>query len=442
MRQPADFPHWIAPPPACAAAPVLVGFSGGMDSTALLLRLHAARGARPLRAVHVDHGLHPDSATWAAHCAEVCTGLGITLDVVRVQVNRDGGLGLEGEARAARRAAFTGQLRTGEVLALAQHRDDQAETFLLRALRASGTDGLAAMRPWRGFAAGWLWRPLLATPRDALRAYVQAKAIRWIEDPSNADTDRDRNFLRQRVLPLLRERWPAADAALSRSAALSAESADLLLAEDDGLLEGCRTDTGDALVVAALQALPPTRRARVLRHWVAIHVNRGHAPAALPAEGVAWVERALLGTGHDTEACFAWAGTCIRRWRDALYLLPARHGQGATQAGHWHRTWDGLAPLPLPEGGSLALEGVEGFGRMLSVCSRRGGERIRLPGRTHRNSLKQLLQDRGVPPWVRVRMPMLVDDTGTLLAAGDAIVADTFAAWLDARGARLQWRQD
>ena len=102
MRQPADFPDWIAPPPAHAAAPVLVGFSGGMDSTALLLRLHAGRDAHPLRAVHVDHGLHPDSARWAAHCIAVCAGLGITLDVVQVQVNRDGGLGLEGEARAAR----------------------------------------------------------------------------------------------------------------------------------------------------------------------------------------------------------------------------------------------------------------------------------------------------------------------------------------------------
>ena len=135
------------PDPARA---VLVGFSGGLDSSALLHLL--ARAPAPLhnglRAIHVHHGLHPQADAWARHCQSTCEAWSIPLRVVRVEVARSG-TGPEAAARAARHAAFAAELHDDEVLALAHHRDDQAETFLLRALRASGPDGLAAMRPWR-----------------------------------------------------------------------------------------------------------------------------------------------------------------------------------------------------------------------------------------------------------------------------------------------------
>lgn len=501
---------WRPAPAAHAQAPVLVGYSGGMDSHALLHALANLRGAAALRAVHVDHDLQADSAAWARHCADVCAALGVALDIRRVRVERDGPLGLEGAARAARRAAFAASLRPGEVLALAQHRDDQAETFLLRALRASGSDGLAAMRPWRPFAAGWLWRPLLAVPRQALQAYARAQGLRWVDDPTNLETDRDRNFLRHRVLPLLRERWPQADAALARSAALSAESADLLQDEDARLLAAAACGDGDGLSVPALRAWPASRRARLLRRWVAqggrtSRAGDGGAVAQpvgamteerttaceattadgieadasappLPAAGVAWVESALLGETHDTRARFAWAGWRIRRWRDGLYLLrddeDAEDVADAEQAGDAQRTpamaataasvaiaafvwppgssgadddagtrWDGAAPLALPGGGRLCLDGAPHFASPLWLRPRRGGERIRLPGRGHRHRLKQVLQEHGIPPWARARLPLLFAADGELLAAGDRILAADFAAWLEARGARLRWER-
>jgi hypothetical protein len=157
----------------------------------------------------------------------LCAGLDVPLTIARVEV-RDDGDGPEAAAREARHAAFERELRDGETLALAHHRDDQAETFLLRALRGSGADGLGAMRAWRAFGRGWLWRPLLAQPREALRDHATTHGLPWIEDPSNADPRFDRNFLRQRVLPLLRERWPRVDASFARSAALGAEAADAL----------------------------------------------------------------------------------------------------------------------------------------------------------------------------------------------------------------------
>ncbi len=419
------------PQPAAPARPVLAAFSGGLDSTVLLhwLAAHPAMHGG-LRALHVDHGLHADSAAWAAQCRDACAALGVPLEVVRVEVARDSGHGPEAAARAARHGAFAAALREGEALALAHHADDQAETFLLRALRASGPDGLAAMRPWLAYGAGWAWRPLLHTPREALLAHARAHGLRWIEDPSNADPSFDRNYLRHAVMPRLRERWPHAAAALAASARLSAEAADLLDAEDARLLATLQTGRADVLDATALRALPAARRARVLRRWVA-----GLGLPPLPANGIERIERELLPARHDAEPAFAWAGACVRHWRNALHAGVPR----APLPADWEATWDGRAALPLPGGGLLRLEGAGGFDAPLRVHARHGGERIALPGRGHHHALKHVLQDLGMPPWERERLPLLADAAGELLAAGDRVVAAPLQAWLDARGARLAW---
>ncbi|MCM2336797.1 MAG: tRNA lysidine(34) synthetase TilS, partial [Pseudomonas sp.] len=252
------------------AAAVCVGFSGGLDSTVLLHRLAADSDvrARGLRALHVHHGLHVDADRWAEACAATCAALGVPLSTVRVAVVADGD-GPEAAARAARHAAFAEVLREDEVLALAHHRDDQAETFLLRALRGSGVDGLAAMRRWQAIGAMHVWRPLLDVDRAALQAYAADHGLAWSEDPSNADASFDRNFLRERVLPLLRERWPHAGAALARSAAHCTDAAALLADEDARALALLRTLDPHAISLTGLRALPAARRTRVLRAWVA-----------------------------------------------------------------------------------------------------------------------------------------------------------------------------
>ena len=409
---------------------VLVGLSGGLDSTVLLHLLASDAGIRQhgLRALHVHHGLHADADDWAAHCHDVCNALDVPLLIVHVDVDRTTGLGLEGAAREARHRAYVDVLRDGEILALAHHRDDQAETFLLRALRGSGIDGLAAMRPWRAHAGGWLWRPLLDLPRDALRAHAVHHGLRWIEDPGNTDEALDRNFLRARVMPLLRERWPHADAAFARSAALGAQASDLLAQEDDAVLLRAMHDER-TLDAAALRGIPRERRGRILRRWVA-----GLGLPPLPGNGVARIELDLLEAGHDSSARFDWSGARIQRWRDLLHAGRI----DATLPVDWSCGWDGASPLALPTGDAFALHGVGGFDAPLRVHARHGGERIRLPGRMHSHALKHLLQEAGVPPWRRARM-LLLSDGDELLAAGDAIVSARLATWLQARGARLQW---
>ncbi|MDI9240503.1 tRNA lysidine(34) synthetase TilS [Lysobacter sp. LF1] len=428
----------IPPPPAPLlhalhdrpAAPLCVGFSGGLDSTTLLhlLAVHGREGG--LRAIHVHHGLHADADAWTQHCERVCTTLNVPLMVVRVGVVRDG-RGLEAAAREARHAAFESTLLPGEVLALAHHRDDQAETFLLRALRASGPDGLAAMRRWREFGPGHLWRPLLDTAREDLLAYAHAHGLAWIDDPSNEDEGLDRNFLRHRVLPLLRERWPQAEATLARSAVLCAQAHELLADEDAHAFARVATADPQCLSRTRLRSLPTMRRARVIRHWIA---SLGLPP--LPANGIERIEGELLDAREDAEALFQWHGAVVRSWRDLLWaggLQPALPGD-------WRVEWDGTTPLGLPHGGWLHLEGAPHFDRPLIAHARRGGERIVLPGRAHSHTLKHVLQDLGVPPWERERLPLLSDTDGDVLAIGDLAYAASFDRWLRGIGARLHWQ--
>lgn len=482
-------------------APLCVGFSGGLDSAVLLHLLASSPEAheRGLRAMHVHHGLQERADDWAAHCRDVCAALSVPLTIHHVTVPRDSGLGIEGAARQARRAAFAEQLGDSEVLALAHHLDDQAETFLLRALRASGPDGLAAMPAWRPFARGHLWRPLLHVPRAALERYAHAHGLLWIDDPSNTDVSFDRNFLRQRVLPLLRERWPRAAASMARSAALCGEASGLLADEDARALRACALAVGAAptemiaapsvatgsappprlgtpaattrlgppaapeatspsLSRAALIALPSARRARVLRRWID---ELGLPP--LPAGGIARIESEVLPARGDADAAFEWAGASVRAWRDWLHAERAQPPLPAD----WEARWDGREPLSLPGGGLLELRvSVEAasaaigesavdtrsgharpppdapaFTPPLIVHPRHGGERITLPGRSHSHSLKHVLQESGIPPWERARLPLLSSAEGEVLAAGDRIISAALRDRLDARQFTLVWRR-
>lgn len=424
---PSNLPLPLIPPPAdVGVAAVVAGLSGGLDSTVLLHRLHGS--VSNLRAIHVHHGLHPDADMWAEHCIALCAALDVPLRIIRVKVDRDSGLGLEGAARTARHAAFAAELRHGDVLALAHHRDDQAETFLLRALRASGNDGLSAMRAWREYANGWLWRPLLDTSRTDILAYANADGLAWIDDPSNAGSTHDRNFLRNEVMPLLRQRWPRVSAAFARSASLAAGAMER---DADGVriaLLACRRDDGD-LDTNVLHRLPASLRADVLRRWA----MEARLPP-LPASGSDAIERHLLPARADAEAEYRWQHARIVRWRDRLHAEPLHPGLPIA----FHAQWDGRDPLQLPDGARLELVGAKAFDHMLQVQARRGGERIRLPGRDHSHSLKHALQDAGMPPWLRARLPLLVDGD-EVLAAGDLLSA-RLHDWLRERDARLAWQ--
>ena len=422
---------------------VLVGLSGGLDSTVLLHALAQTRSAyRSLRALHVHHGLMPDADAWSEHCIRLCADLGVELSIRRVQVDRDSGKGLEAAAREARHAAFADELQSDETLVLAHHRDDQAETVLLRLLRGSGSGGLAAMRSERYLGANLLLRPLLGLDRASLLEYAKSQHLVWCEDPSNGDTGPDRNFLRHRVLPVLRERWPQAGVALSRSATLLEEDAVLLEEESRRRLQGLVQDeTGASLDATALLDMPAPWRARLLRLWL-----EGLGLPPLSADAPAVIAAQVLGAEPDRVAVYRWAGAELRRWRGCLVAGP----ENAESDEEISMPWDGAEALEFPSGGRLefvSLDGLTacslragGFGAC-RVGSRIGGERIRLPGRGHHHLLKHLLQEAQLPPWERQRIPLLFAGDGELLAAGDVVIGARLQAWCEPRGLDLRWQR-
>ena len=294
---------------------LLVGFSGGLDSTVLLHRLKLWRDREPdvqLRAMHIHHGLSPHADDWVAHCEAVCSGWAIPLIVERVTLE-DEGLGIEAQARKARYAAFSGALQPGEALVTAQHLDDQCETFLLALKRGSGPAGLSAMPERAGFAETELIRPLLGETRASLEAWAQQHHLRWIEDESNQDDSYDRNFLRLRVLPLLSERWAHFSEAVARSAMLCAEQESLLDELLSGELNTLITADG-ALNIAPLKVMNPVRRAALIRRWLASH--RAVMPSRAMLNRI-WEE--VAQAREDAAPCIHLNGYDVRRYKEQLW---------------------------------------------------------------------------------------------------------------------------
>ena len=417
-----------------------VAFSGGVDSHVLL---HALAAQQPLPgaalgAVHVNHGLQADAGHWQEHCRAVCQALDLPYVDLRVDGRPAAGESPEAAARHARYRALREWLPAGHCLLTAQHLDDQAETLLLQLLRGSGVRGLAAMPAVTEFGAGHLLRPLLAFTRQGLVAYARHHDLRWIEDPSNADTGIDRNYLRHRIMPLLRERWPAASETLARSAGHCAGAADLLTGlagRDIAALSPGETKT---LPVTGLRQLPPGRRRNALRHWIAA---RG---APVPSTAVlSRIETDMLDSRMDAEPCVCFGHHEIRRYRDRLYLVM----QSPLPPQDRVLEWNPEAPLELPDaGGLLSAREVSGSGirrsamqHTVQVAFRRGGERCRPAGRRHHHVLKKLLQEQGVPPWERRRLPLIY--LGERLAAVAGLwVCEPFAAGPGEAGLEIRWQ--
>ena len=400
----------------------IVAFSGGMDSTVLLHAIAELAGAAgiPVLAAHADHGMHQDSAQWDADCRDVAAGLGVEYRSRKVLLNWQEGTGPEATARDARYAWLGSLVQEGDWLLSAHHENDQAETLLLNLMRGSGMTGLAGMGAVRRFSHGYLLRPLLGVRGSDIRDYAVRHGLQWIEDPSNEDTNLDRNYLRKELMPILAARWPAVSARLRKSADLAAEAGELLseLAEID--LSG--SPSPDRLDIRSLAALSGPRRRNAIRQAV----RRCGLPPP-PATRLYQIEHELIPARDDAQPLVAWPGVEIRRYRDLLYILPAACCSSALQGGVLMpgKSLDlgegnGLIELqPCDKGGispSIASKGME-------VRFRSGGEAIRLPNRLRHNKLKNLFQEDSIVPWMRERLPLLY--SGEQLVA----VADL---WIDA----------
>lgn len=405
---------------------LVIAYSGGLDSTVLLHALAVSEElhGKSLLAVYVDHGLHERSGHWGDHCESFARSLDVEFTRLAVDIMTDAGKGTEAAARTARYDMFRSLIREGDWLLSAHHKDDQAETLLLNLMRGSGPSGLSGIAECRPFALGWLVRPLLPFSQTELRTYADAHDLSWIDDPSNEDRQFDRNFLRHEILPRFEERWPGVSGRLQQSALLASEAATMLdqLADDD--LQAL-ADRPDRLSLDGLRALPPERQRNVIRYVV-----RELGLPAPPATQLRSIVADLLPAREDAQPLVQWKGAEVRRYRDQVYVLPENKfgsqelAMPLTDSGLELGT--GMGELQLDAGAAQGLAG-EVIEAGLEVRFRSGGEEIKPVDQAHTRKLKKLLQDEGVVPWMRDRLPLLYSG-GELVAVADLWIASAAAS--------------
>ena len=416
-----------------------VAFSGGADSTALLnclTELRAQHSGLELRATHVNHHLQPHADQWAEHCAGLARQLGVPFLLLDARVQTARGESLEAAARDARYHLLAEGLAPAEFLLTAHHSEDQLETLLLQLARGAGVAGLAGMPRRAPCGRGEHLRPLLDFSRNELQRYAAAAGLRWIEDPTNENQRFDRNFVRHRILPVLQERWPSLAASAVRSADHLASAHALL--DDLARADHAVAAQGDRLSVPALRALEPARVRNLLRFWIRLR------DSPLPSSAVLeQIQAQMLALRPDSTPEVRWGDQVIQRYRDRLYLnarLPAE----PTGEASWR--WRAESEFALPAGsgqlrarfddcGGARLAGIPD---QLRVRWRSGGETLRLAANRPHRELRSLMQEWGIVPWMRGRIPLLYAGEA-LVAVGDLWLAAEFRAGEGQQGILIEW---
>ena len=396
-----------------------------------LLQQLKARFNWQLHAVHVHHHLSAHADDWAAFCAQLCADHVIPFHLEHIDITPLREQGVEAAARHLRYQALLKHAR--DFLLLAHHADDQAETLLLQLLRGSGVKGVAAMPLLAQRECAWL-RPLLNVTRAEIINYARAQNLVWIDDDSNADSAYARNFLRLNVMPVLAEKFPAYRQTLSRSAQHFADAASLM--DELAALDAQSAVLGESLLLSALQQLSSARAKNLLRYF--LQQRSAPMPQAVQLETLL---TQLLTARDDANVCVDFAGWQVRRYRGAVYAQPALPDFAASLNLPWQNE---TAVFWQPLNTQISFSVARGQGVSLAKLARasvtlrlrQGGEILRPSAKSATRSLKNLLQERGVPPWLRSRLPLLY--CGEALVAVAGLIAADFQAEVGEMGVEMR----
>lgn len=389
---------------------LVVAYSGGVDSHVLLDLLVQLQSLhqRPIKIIHVHHGLSQYADDWVNHVEQIAQAYHVDFVIKKVTVNQQQA-SLEDAARQARYQAINQELIDGDVLLLAHHQQDQAETFLLRLLRGSGVKGLGGMAMIGSVPFNQLnipaWRPLLTVNKSQILDYAQQRHLKWIEDDSNSDDSLNRNYLRHQVIPVLQQRWPSVSQQLVDTSQRMREADELLqtlAAIDYQQVQ----DRCDSLNITRLAELSEARRNNVMRYWLQqLGLNLPEHQQLLKL----WSEVCLAK--DDAQPLYYWPNVEVRRYRQCVFAMRPLDAFDNKASVIWHNKQQ---PLLLPTGQILEPSQVQQDiaphywqNGHISIAYRQGGEKIRPVGRQYHHDLKKLLQAEGIPTWQRERIPLL-----------------------------------
>lgn len=364
---------------------IVVALSGGIDSVVLLHFLNKHYPGN-VRAVHINHNLSKYSDEWCAFCERICNSTKIEFKYISINIQNSSNI--EENARKKRYLSLKSELRVGEILCTAHHQEDQAETFLLQLFRGSGVAGLASMPKIKSIGDSELYRPFLNISKQKIVDYASKNHLKWIEDDSNLDTNFKRNLLRIEFLPKLSSAFNGLIKNVSRSAAHQAEALRLMqdLAELD--IKNFELLVNNKIQVSSLIQLPKRRIVNVLRYYIA---NLGFL---LPSNKVLNELISSLSAKTDANVILRWHHYEVRRYNGELYFFD-EHIESSN------------LPCPYYE----SLKNLPNF----EIRFRLEGQRIKVKGKGHSQSLKKVLQESNIPPWERDKLRMYYVD-GSLRA--------------------------
>lgn len=403
---------------------IFIAYSGGIDSH-VLLQLCASTLClkQKLVAVHVHHGLQLKADSWAIHCRKIAKELSVDFLLLKANASAKLGESPEEAARNSRYAALKPLIQFNDVLLIAQHREDQLETILLQLFRGSGLIGLAGIPKYADFGNGIMLRPLLGVPKRFIRDYAIEQQLVWVDDPSNKSNSFDRNFLRNAVIPLLKERWPSLDKTVARSANHCLNAQIEIESVVDGLYSNVYDELDGTLCAIKLNEFSFYYQCLIIRRWVRYFGLR------MPSEALlSQMMEQLLSIKNSNEPLIVFQNHLFRRYRNKIYCLQADSVK-KPQNLKWSTD---VTSLNIGGGrflsyvpANMGINYKQWKNAAVDVRYRNGGESIQLPGRLGRHSLKKLFQEAGVPPWERDNMPLIYMND-ELVAIGDRWVSAAF----------------
>ncbi len=296
---------------------IFIGYSGGVDSH-VLLHICAAlpEFKSKITAVYIHHGLQKEADDWAIHCQKIAGNLGVKFLELHVNAAANQGESPEEAARNARYSEFKNLINENDILLIAQHREDQLETVLLQLFRGSGLRGLAGMPEKMPFGKGDLVRPLLNFSKETINAYAIENELIWIEDPSNQSLIYDRNFLRQEIIPQLKQRWQSLDKTVARTATHCAEAEMLISKMAQTEFETVFNVDDKTLNIPKLVTYSPTEQRLILRQWFEF------LSLKMPSQDfVQRILKEVVGAKSDRHPLLHKQGVTVCRQKTKLLIL-------------------------------------------------------------------------------------------------------------------------